>query len=343
MTTFGTFIVNFFRIFLANQNGSSKHTIASYSDCVKLLINYACETIAVSFDKLSIEAITDKLVLDFLDHLETTRNNAPQTRNQRLAAIKTFFRFLALQDPGLTETCDRICAIRAKRTEHSVIEPLELPEVQVFLQAPNSKTIWGARDSALLHLLYNVGARAQELADLKVKDLRLDVPLQISVTGKGKKQRIVPLWQETADAIRLYLDLREAKGISSDILFLNTRGEKISRFGINHIVDKYHKLSQKKCLSLKNKKVTPHTFRHTTALHLIQSGNDITVVKEWLGHADIKTSHLYVEIDIEMKRKALEKYKAPCGKNLNSNSTPLWQEPEILNYLENLSRQAALC
>lgn len=337
MTTFGTLIVNFFRHYLANQNGYSKNTIASYSDCIRLLINYACETLGVSFDKLSIEAITDTLVLDFLDYLETERNNAPRTRNQRLMAIKTFFRFLALQDPELTETCDRICAIKAKRTEHNVIDSLELFEVQAFLEVPDTSTIWGARDSALLLLLYNTGARVQELADLKVKDLRLDAPLQVTITGKGKKQRIVPLWDETADAIRHYLALREAKGIESDKLLLNTRRENISRFGINHIIDKYRKLAQKKCPSLASKKITPHTFRHTTALHLIQSGVDITVVAEWLGHVDIKTTHLYANINIEMKRKALEKCKAPnVDKSMKSKIEPQWQDPDILNYLDNI-------
>lgn len=344
MTTFGAFIVNFFRKFLADQNGFSKLTIASYSDCIRLLINYACESLCVSFDKLDIEAITDELVLDFLNHLETTRKNAPQTRNQRLAAIKTFFRFLALQDPMLTGTCERICAIKAKRTEHKVVEPLEASEVEAFLEVIDPSILWGARDNALLLLLYNTGARVQELADLKMEDLRLDAPLQATITGKGRKQRIVPLWDETVDAIREYRDLREAKGIESDKLFINTRGEKISRFGINHIIDKYRKLAQKSCHSLENKKVTPHTFRHTTALHLIQSGVDITVVKEWLGHADIKTTNLYVEINIEMKRKALEQCKAPSISNrIKPEITPLWHDHNILNFLENLSRQTALC
>ncbi len=345
MTTFGTLIVNFFRKFLANQNGCSKLTIASYSDCIKLLINYACKSLCVSFDKLDIEAITAELVFDFLNHLETTRNNAPQTRNQRLAVIKTFFRFLALQDPMLTRTCERICAINAKRTEHKVVEPLEASEVEAFLEVIDPSTLWGARDNALLLLLYNTGARVQELADLKVEHLRLDVPLQVTITGKGRKQRIVPLWDETVDAIREYFDLRKAKGIESDKLFINTRGEKISRFGINYTIDKYRKLAQKSCPTLEKKKITPHTFRHTTALHLIQSGVDITVVKEWLGHADIKTTNLYVEIDIEMKRKALEQCKAPRARNqIKPEITPQWQDPEVLNYLENLSRQgAALC
>lgn len=341
MITFGSLILSFFSSYLANQRGYSPETIASYSDCIRLLINYCCQQLAITVDKLALDLITDSLILDFLDYLEKERNNTANTRNQRLAAIKTFFRFAARQEPTLTAVCERVCTISAKKSQYKIIQPLENHEVKEILKHPDSNTLTGARDRVILALLYNTGARVQEIIDLNISDLNMENPMQVILTGKGKKQRIVPLYEHTIQAIQHYLNLRKAAGIEHEKLCLNAKKQIISRFGIAYIIRKYVGKAAKKCSSLLKKTVTPHTFRHTTALHLIQSGVDITVVKEWLGHASIKTTSLYVEIDIEMKRKALQACPPPIPSL--QQEKPQWQKAPILAFLQQLSRKAALC
>lgn len=341
MTTFGSLILSFFSSYLANQRGLSPETIASYSDCIRLLIDYTCNKLDTTVDKLALEAISEALILDFLDYLQKERNNSPKTRNQRLAAIKTFFRFAARQDPTLCAVCERVCTISAKKSEYKIIQPLENNEVKEILSQVDSNTLNGARDRVILALLYNTGARVQEIIDLKISDLNMQNPMQVILTGKGKKQRIVPLYSQTIEAIQHYLNLRKNAGIEHEKLCLNSKKQPISRFGVAYLIQKYVCKAMRKCSSLLKKTVTPHTFRHTTALHLIQSGVDITVVKEWLGHACIKTTSLYVEIDIDMKRKALKACPPPIpGLQIEK---PQWKEAPILAFLQQLSRKAALC
>jgi len=341
MITFGSLILSFFSSYLANQRGNSPETIASYSDCIRLLINYCCNHLSITVDKLALDMISDTLILDFLDYLEKKRNNSPKTRNQRLAAIKTFFRFAARQEPTLGAVCERVCNISAKKSEHKTIQPLENYEVKEILSQPDSNTLSGARDQAILALLYNTGARVQEMIDLKISDLNMENPMQVILTGKGKKQRIVPLYSQTVEAIQHYLNLRQNAGIEHERLCLNSKNQPISRFGVAYLIRKYVSKATRKCSSLLKRTVTPHTFRHTTALHLIQSGVDITVVKEWLGHACIKTTTLYVEIDIDMKRKALQACPPPIpGLQLEK---PQWKEAPILAFLHQLSKKVTLC
>jgi len=337
--TFGNLIVHFFRNYLQNEKGVSGHTLTSYATCIKRLLQFCCERLQVSFDKLDVRAIDHEVVLAFLDYLETRWHNAPETRNQRLAALKTFFRFLALQDPTLTDHCDRICAIEAKATEHKVVETLLLEEVQAMVNATDPTNQYGARDQAMFTLFYNTGARVQELVDLDVSDLKLGKLPQITLTGKGRKERVLPLRKETVQALQHYLAMREAQGIVHEALFLNTRGQRLTRYGVNYLVKKYRKPAAEKCPSLAAKRVTPHTFRHTTALHMIQSGVDITGVKEWLGHAHIKTASLYVDINIEMKRHALDKCKGPKPQPTTPEPQPEWLAPDALKFLDELARE----
>jgi site-specific recombinase XerD len=343
MITFGSLIISFFSSYLANQKGSSPETIASYSDCIRLLINYSCKQLALTIDKLTIDMISDQVILDFLDYLEQERNNAPKTRNQRLSAIKTFFRFAANQEPALIAVCERVCNISKKKTAHKLIQSLENNEVKAILNQPAANTLKGLRDRALLTLLYNTGARVQEVVDLDISDLNMENPKQVILTGKGNKQRITPLYTETVDAIKTYLDFRKKEGEHNDALFLNTQGQRIGRFGIGYLVKEYVAKAAKNCPSLANKNISTHTFRHTIALHLIQSGVDITVVKEWLGHASIKTTSLYVEINMEMKRKALQACPPPVRTSETAESTPEWHTAPVLAFLQQLSRKAALC
>jgi site-specific recombinase XerD len=340
-TTLGNLIVAFFRSHLAAQRNCSPNTIASYSDCIGLLLRYACAHLKLQVDQLSIEEITDQTILEFLDYLEKERGNSASSRNQRLAAIRSFYRFMAQQEPLLVQTCERVCAIRAKKTAHKIIPSLDAQQVQSILQAPDPNTRQGCRDRALLLLLHNTGGRVQELCDLTVADLRLDQPTQVLLTGKGCKQRQVPLWPETIHALKQYFATRPQNELPSQPVFLNSHGQALSRFGVGHLVRRYTALATRSCPSLQNRKVSPHAFRHTTSLNLVQSGADIATVKDWLGHADIKTTSRYFEINLEMKRQALERCPAPSLKP--GKHKPQWKQPGILQFLAQLSKRAALC
>jgi integrase/recombinase XerD len=343
MNTLGTLVVTFFRNHLVNEKGVRPNTIASYSDCARLLLDYTCRRLGVDTDKLPFDAIDDQIILDFLDHLETQRDNVASTRNQRLAAIKTFFRFLARHQPTMLAACERVCAIKAKNVSHKVMETLADQEVKAIFNGLTCNTVHDARDRALLNMMYNTGARVQELLDLDSDAIRLDAPFQVKFVGKGDRERIIPLHKETVDEVARYLQMRRETGKDGDALFLNDRGERLSRHGVIHIVKERVCKALEAAPSLAGRKITPHTFRHTLALHLIQAGVDITVVKEWLGHADIKTTAMYVEINIEMKRKALEACPPPSQPEGTDREMPNWKEAEVMKFLRELSKAPALC
>lgn len=331
----------FFHDYLARQRGLSPNTVLSYRDALKILLRYVSERSGKPVDKLLLEDFDEQVVVDFLVHLEADRGNSVQTRNNRLSTLRTFFRYVAYQEPTLLERCQRICAIPKKRTEQKVIEYLEDDEIGALLAEVDQNSRHGARDYALLLFLYNTGARVQEVVDLEVGDLRLDAPSQVKLTGKGRKERVCPLWPETVAAIRNYLERRDPDTGRIPFVFLNANGQHITRFGIRYIVRRYAAKAAEACPSLKSKKISPHSVRHTTAMHLLQSGNDLSVVKDWMGHADVNTTHGYVEIDMKMKRKALEASQppeVPTGKK----KRPKWLAPGVLEWLDSLSKSAKI-
>jgi len=334
-----SFMNAFFNQYLAIQKGLASNTIFAYRDALKLLFCFAADCLRKAVDKLNIEDLDDELILAFLEHLETERKCTAKTRNARLAAIRTFFNFIGRQEPSLLELARKVRSIPQKKTEHKQVDYLDEVEMKALLDSvePNSRT--GSRDMALLMLLYNTGARVSEIVDLKVCDLRLDSSGQVKLLGKGKKQRACPLWPETVELIKNYIDERDGKNQKTELLFLNANGSPITRFGIRYIVRKYAKAAANRSPSIKSKKVGPHTFRHSTAMHLIRSGNDINVVCDWLGHASINTTHMYVEIDMEMKRRMLQTIEAP---QVNTNPVK-WQDPGILKWLDSLSKGGKLC
>ncbi|MDA3925247.1 MAG: tyrosine-type recombinase/integrase [Kiritimatiellae bacterium] len=331
-------VTTFFTSHLSSEQGLSPNTVASYSDCMKLLVNYLCKRFSIETEAIDIQMISSDIVLDFLDSLEGERHNSPTTRNQRLAAIKSFFHFLARSVPELMHQNERIQAIKIKATSHQPPPSLTAEEVAAVLAAPDTATLLGARDNALLQLMYNSGGRVQELADLSVSDLHLDSPPSVRLTGKGRKTRVIPLWEKTVESIQHYIRGREENSISSEHLFLNIKEEPMTRFGIGRRLSKHVEAASKKCPSLCNRSITPHVIRHTTALHLVEAGNDITIVKDWLGHADVKTTILYVEISIERKRKALEKLPPPD--NDAPPELPVWKQPDLMKFLNECSNKA---
>jgi integrase/recombinase XerD len=337
-TMMANYMKRFFSHYLPIQKGLSINTIWAYRDAIKLLLCYAADTLRKNADALNVEEIDESLVLAFLDHLENARGCTPRTRNARLAAIRVFFAFVAREEPALVLQCQRIRTIPLKRTEHKTVAYLEEQEMQALLDSVNVDSRTGIRDRALLLLLYNTGARVSEIVGIKAKDLHLQGSAHVTLLGKGKKHRSCPLWPETAQALQAYLKCRVPKDPAAEQLFLNANGAPVTRFGIRHITRKYAVSAQNQCPALKSKTVSPHTLRHTTAMHLLRAGNDINMVGYWLGHADINTTHIYVEIDMDMKRKMLTKAAAPLV-----NKTLPWQKPDVLQWLAKLAKSPQLC
>jgi len=326
----------FFQVYLAAQKGLSANTILSYRDALKLFLRFASQQVEKPVDKLLLEDFDEKLATNFLDHLQASRSNCTAVRNNRLAALREFFRYAAHQEPLVLPRCQRICAIPAKHTEHKMIEYLEDMEMRAVLESVDRNSRKGFRDYALLLFLYNTGARVQEIVDLNLIDLRLQPPLQVKLTGKGKKERLCPLWPESVVALEKYFSAAHPDPSQESPVFVNSNGRRITRFGIRYIVRQHAAQAAQVCPSVKSKKVSPHTFRHTTGMHLLQSGNDLSVVKDWLGHADINTTHGYIEIDMKMKRRALEACEPPQVKS--GKGHPKWMKPSILRWLDQLSK-----
>jgi site-specific recombinase XerD len=338
--TFSYIVTTFFTSYLARERGLATHTIASYSDAMRLLLDFAGKRFGMEIENLNVDQLDRDLIVDFLDHLEGTRGNAVSTRNQRLAAIKTFFHFLAGQVPALLHLSATVQAIREKRTGQEPPPSLTVAEVNAILAVPDTGQLLGARDKAMVQLLHNSGARVQEVADLRLADVRRDAGATVRLTGKGGKVRVIPLWPQTVAAIDHYLTVRRPAGMESDHLFVNIHAQPMTRFGIGRRVELLTRKAAAACPSLRGRTVTPHVFRHTTALHLIEAGNDIAVVKDWLGHADLKTACAYLEVSIGRKRAALQRVPPPDGSE--PAELPQWKQPKLMAFLSRLSRGVML-
>jgi site-specific recombinase XerD len=331
----GTFIHGFFEQHLVSQRGLSEHTVLTYRDTWKLFLQFASRCRRKACVKLTLEELTVGMVRSFLDHLERDRHNSVSTRNNRLAAIHSFFEYLASTDPRCLAQCQAILTVQFKRHAQRVPQYLERQEVlkiftQIDLQAP-----LGRRDDALLRLLYNTGMRAQELVVLDVNHLRFSRPYYVRIFGKGRKERTCPLWNETVQSIKAYLETRSVRLDEAVPLFVNAEGNRLTRFGIRYIIGHRVADAANICPSLLTRKVSPHTWRHTTAMHLLQSGVDLSMIRSWLGHAHLQTTSGYVEIDMEMKCKTLKACEALLPKNRNHR--PAWQRNnDVVAWLSSL-------
>ncbi len=288
-------VQDFFEKHLSIERNASRNTMLAYRDALKLFLSYAAQRFECAVDQLDHQILDDDVVRSFLDWLEEKRKCGARTRNQRLAAIKSFARYVASCAPEHLERCRRIRELRPARFDHPEVNYLEDDEICELLKAAT-----GRRDRALLLLMYNTGARVQELVDLDICDLRLDPVAMVTLEGKGRKQRTCPLWDRTVQALEQWLAER---GDAGGPLFLNAQGRRLSRSGVAYIL---RKLAEHAGITLQHAtRVTPHVIRHTTAMHLLQSGVDITTIAAWLGHSQLATTHGYVEIDLRMKQKAL--------------------------------------
>ena len=327
------YIARFFNDYLSLQRGLSHNTILAYRDGLKLLLSYVAAQLKKPVESLMVEQIDHLIITAFLNSLEKERGVCVKTRNARLAAIRTLFTFLAHEEPCLLEQCLLVKSIAIKKAPHKMIEYLNAEEMTALFQSIELDTALGVRDSALLLLMFNTGARAQEIVDISIDDLKLDQTGSVKLRCKGNKQRTCPLWKETVEAIQQYLTIRNSQN-SERALFLNAKGEPFTRFGIRYVVKKYSALAEIKEKSISKKNVGPHTIRHSTAMHLLKAGNEINMIGMWLGHASINTTHVYLELDLEMKTEILNKASPPINAIYSKD---LWKTDRVMQWLDSLT------
>jgi site-specific recombinase XerD len=328
-------VQGFFQEYLAGQRGVSNNTILAYRDALKLFLSFLAGSTGKQAARLQMEDLQAEQVLAFLDDTEQKRKNRTATRNLRLTALRTFFHYLISEDTIHSGQYQRIVAIPLKRAPRSVMGYLDVPEVQAILDSIDRTGLSGRRDYAMFSFLYNTGARVQEAIDVKVEALRFTSPPIVTITGKGAKTRIVPLWQSTATLLLEHVKERGVDKQPDARLFVNARGMPLTRFGIRHILRKRLAAAQGKCVTIAGKRVSPHTVRHSTAMHLLQSGVDLTVIQRWLGHVQLATTHGYVEIDLEMKRKALAACTPP-GEPAGGLQRIMASNQDVIRWLDSL-------
>jgi integrase/recombinase XerD len=309
MTPIAPHITAFLQHRLPIERGASDNTSQSYAYAFKLLFEYAAATLRKPPSELQLEQIDAPLVLGFLNHLETVRRNGPNSRNTRLAAIKSFMHFMEYRTPAAMEQITRILAIPAKRTDTRLVRHLTVDEMQAILDSPDPTRRDGIRDRAMLHLCFAGGLRVSELIGLQTCDLKLQPHASILVHGKGRKERCLPLWKETATALRAWLAVRGT--VMTPDLFLNARCEAITRSGFEYILRKHAQAAVTQCPSLLKKRISPHVLRHTCALTVLQATKDLRKVSLWLGHAHMQTTEIYTRADPSVKLEALEAIVAP--------------------------------
>lgn len=311
--TFAFMLQHFFLKRLMNQKNASPHTIVSYRDTFRLLLEHVSRQTHKSPSTLTIEDLDARTILDFLDHIETCRGNAPSSRNVRLAAIRSFFHSCAYLAPGSLDIIQKVLAIPLKRTSCHGVVFLSVEEMQAILDAPNLSTWSGLRDHTMFATLYNTGARVSEITGMKIMDLSLSTP-SVRIHGKGRKDRVMPLWQSTVKLFKNWLE--RINHAHESPLFPNARGKHMTRHGVAYRLGVAKKTAEIRCPSLKEKHVSPHSIRHTTAMHLLQSGIDISVIALWLGHESSVTTNHYLQADLTMKKQVLEKLAPPHTGNI---------------------------
>ena len=332
-TDFALFLRRFLTAYLAGLRGYSPNTIASYRDAFKLLICYFRDERSIPPERLTLELIDAAAITGFLAWLHASRHNSASTSNQRLAAIDSFFTWMQSQDPARMACCQDILAIPARKHDRPAVTHLSAGQTRQLLALPDRSTRRGRRDATLLATLYDTAARVQELADLTVRDLRLDNPAMASLTGKGRKTRHVPLDTNTAALLTAYLAERQldSPGRDDHPVFFNQHRCKLSRGGIAWILRKYQ--AQATDPALANVRLSPHILRHSRAMHLYDAGVPLPYIRDILGHVDLSTTEIYARASTEAKRKALEAVYA----DLVTADLAEWnQNPELLSWLASL-------
>ena len=319
---------------LPRVRGLSRHTICSFRDALKLLLVFLERHLQQPAAQLDFPDLSREHLLAFLQYLESQRGNSTATRNVRLAALHSFARYAAPLFPVHCGGCQVILAIPFKRADQRTVEYLEHNEMQALLEAPDRSTEAGRRDHALLVTMYNTGARVQEILDLRPCDLQLDRPRQALLRGKGDKCRYCPLWRETAALLRELLRARDVDPADRQPLFRNRSGHPLTRFGVRYILRKHVGTASNSVPTLASKRVHPHVLRHTSACHFLQAGVDMVTIGRWLGHANVSTTSIYAEVDLEAKRQAVRKAKPLL--NANPDAADWRTNADTLSWLESL-------
>lgn len=309
MTPIAPHITAFLQQRLPIERRASEHTCESYAYAFKLLFEYASARVKVAPSALNLEQIDAPLILDFLHHLETQRENGQTSRNTRLAAIKSFMHFMEFRVPSALEQIRRVLAIPSKKADARLVRHLTNEELQSILSAPDPSSWSGVRDRAMLHLCFAAALRVSELVGLRLSDVALQPQGSVLIHGKGRRERCLPLWKETTIALRAWLALRGAAPVPE--LFLNSRRTAMTRSGFEYILRRHVHTATKRCPSLCRKRVSPHVLRHTSALVVLMSTKDLRKVSLWLGHASVQTTEMYTRADPSVKLEMLESIVPP--------------------------------
>lgn len=321
----------FFYEWATQQRNLSPHTIRSYRDTWRLFLRFATEHYHRPVTRLCLEDLTDQVVLGFLDHGEHVRHGSIGTRNCRLAALRSFFAFLAAHEPSAVAQCSAVLHVPTKRAARPALCYLDANEVEAILAQPDRRTLEGQRDHALLSFLYNTGARIQEALDVCPNAIRFTTPATVRLFGKGKKERICPLWPETSQLLQSLLHRQPRP--EDQPLFVNRHGQPLGASGARFKLAQYVKSAMETTPSLAKKDVSPHTFRHAAAVALIAAGVDIAIIRSWLGHASIDTTAHYAQANIATKRAALAQVAPPA----TGARVPRWRKTEnVLTWLDSL-------
>jgi len=326
-------VESFFLEYLPRQRGASLHTVRAYRDSLKLLLKFAAQRSGHDVASLELKDLVAETISDFLDHIEAARSNSAVTRNCRRAAIRSFFKHLVRNDLAHSQQYMQVLSIPSKRTRQGPATYLEADDVRAIIANPDRRTADGWRDYTLLLFLYNCGARVSEAAGVRWDDLQLAPSRQVRLRGKGKKERLLPLWRETADA------LHRLRGIANSDdhqhVFLNRRGQPLTRDGIAYILDKHVSAVTRDRPPLARKRITPHVMRHSCAVARLQSGADVTVIRDYLGHASVATTDRYITTNLKMKREAMQSFWKHAGLE-SAHAKPWKPTPDLLAFLQSL-------
>ena len=333
-TSFAKYLTDFFTLYLSKQKNVSHNTIQSYRDTFKLLLMYCQTAKGISTEKLTLSHLSSEWLIDFLEWLEIDRKCSIATRNQRLAALHSFFRYIQTEEPTGLFHFQKITAIPMKKTQKPVVDYLSHEAVKLLLAQPDKHTVKGRRDLTLMSVLYDTGARVQELIDIKVRDVILQDPATITLLGKGNKIRRVPIMKNTLALLQAYiLEHRlDQPSRNEEPLFINNQHHKLTKEGVSFIISKYTQFARQ-ISTIVPVKIKPHMLRHSKAMHLLQAGVNLIYIRDFLGHVDIKTTEIYAKADTETKRKAIENLYP----DLIDSNLPDWnQDQALLSWLSSL-------
>ncbi len=335
-TDFAKCLTGYLAEYLPTQRYLSANTIKSYSDVFRLLLRYCKDECGINIDRITLKQLDRRRMDDFLHWLSSVRGNSVSTVNQRLAVIHAFFEYVRMEEPQLMLHCQKILEIRFRRAPKPAVAYLSADALEMILSLPDTSTPQGRRDLTLLALLYDTGARVQELADLTVRGIRLETPASVTLCGKGRKTRVVPLMQQTKELLKHYFEEKKFDAVvdCDQPLFYNKQRKKLTRAGISYIVEKYVSQARNSSHDIPEK-VTPHVIRHTKAMHLVQANVNLIYIRDFLGHVDVHTTEIYAKAEPEVKRKALEK----ASELIHLPTQASWvQNSNLMDWLNSLSQ-----